>query len=122
MIDHLKKDNMPKKCLLACADEILLGSIVEDLISRGDELSCTGIIGKSTSELMAAIEKIQPDVLVMCHKTHNTLPVRFLDILARYPGMRIITVSTDDNYMHIYGKQKVLMRNSSDLLSIIQNV
>ncbi len=111
---------MPTKCLLACAEEFLLGSIVEDLLNQGNDLVCSEIICKSQDEVVKAIERDKPDVLIVCHKTHNTVPIQFAQLYARYPTMLIITVSTDDNYMHIYGKQKVLITQSADLLSAIQ--
>jgi len=111
---------MPTNCLLACADEYLLGSIVEDLLNHGDDLVCSEIIGNSHAEVFSAVERNEPDVLILCHKTHNTIPIQFAQLIARYPAMLIITVSSDDNYMHIYGKQKVLLTSSSDLVSVIE--
>ena len=111
---------MPTKCLLACTDELLLGSIVEYLLTQGDVLICSEIISSSQKDIIQAIEHHNPDVLIFCHKTHNTAPLQFAELFTRYPAMLIISVSTDDNYMHIYGKQKVLMTQSSDLLSVIQ--
>lgn len=112
---------MPIKCILASKDELLLGSIVEELLTRSNDLELIEIMGKSPAELIAAIEQNQPEVIVLCHATHDTIPADYLGILQRFPELLIITVSTDDNYMHIYGKQKVLMTQSSDLLSVIQS-
>jgi len=111
---------MPTKCLIACADELLLGSIVENLLNQSEGLVCSEISSFSQKEVFAAVDRDQPDVLILCHKTHNTLPIPFAQLFTLYPAMLIITVSTDDNYMHIYGKQKVLMTQSSDLISVIQ--
>jgi len=111
---------MPTKCLLACADEYLLGSIVEDLLNHGDDLVCSEISGNSHEEVFSAVERNEPDVLILVHKTHNTIPIQFAQLITRYPAMLIITVSSDDNFMHIYGKQKVLLTSSSDLLLAIE--
>jgi hypothetical protein len=111
---------MPTKCLLACADEFLLASIVEELLNQGDDLVCSEVVSISQTEVLAAIDRVTPDVLILCHRTHNTVPIQFAQLFMRYPAMLIITVSTDDNYMHIYGKQKVLMTQSKDLLAAIQ--
>jgi len=112
---------MPTKCLLACTEERLLGSIVEDLLNQSDDLVCSEIIGGSPKEITQAVELHKPDVLIFCHKTHNTVPVQFAQLFTLYPEMLIITVSTDDNYMHIYGRQRVMISQSGDLLSAIQN-
>lgn len=112
---------MPTKCILARTDELLLGSIVEDLLIQGDDLELTEIIGKSKNEVIDAIDRLHPDVLVLCRKTHDTITSNFMQLLQDYPDLLIITVSTDDNYMHIYGKQKVLITQSSDILSVIQS-
>jgi hypothetical protein len=112
---------MPIKCILACSEELLLGSIVEDLLTQNEGLELIEVIGKSQMELIEAIEAHKPHVLVLCHKSHDTIPTDYLDILQKLPELLIITVSTDDNYMHIYGRQKVLIRRSTDLLSVIQS-
>ena len=112
---------MPTKCILACADELLLGSIVEGLLTQRDGLELIEIIGKSKKEVVDAIDRLHPDVLLLCHKTHDTIPSNFMQLLQDYPDLLIVTVSTDDNYMHIYGKQLVLITPSTDLISVIQD-
>jgi hypothetical protein len=112
---------MPTNCILSCTDELLFESIVESLLSNLDDLELTQMIGSSQMELLEAIEKIQPQVLVLCHRTHDTLPTDYIFFLQHYPDLKIITVSSEDNYMHIYGKQKVLIKQSTDLLSVIQS-
>ena len=112
---------MPTKCILVSKEELLLGSIVEELLTHNDTLDLTEIRETSQKELFDALEQIHPEVLIICHKTHYTLPIEYLQILQRFPDLLIITISSDDNYMHIYNKQKVLMRQSSDLLSVIQS-
>lgn len=112
---------MSTKCILARKDELLLGSIVEDLLTHSEGMELTEIMGRSQAELIEAVENNHPEVLIMCHKSHDTMPADYLGILQKFPDLLIITVTTDDNYMHIYGKQKVLMTQSSDLLSIIRN-
>jgi hypothetical protein len=112
---------MTIKCILACTEELLLGSIVEDLLTQSDSLDLIEIIGKSQMELLDAVEVNQPQVLVLCDKTHDSIPNDYFDILQKLPELLIVTVSMDDNYMHIYGKQKVLIRQSTDLLSVIQS-
>jgi hypothetical protein len=111
---------MPTKCLLACADDTLLATIVEDLLRQGDDLVCSEVVSISQAEVIDAIERVAPDVLILCHKTHNTILLQLAQLYFNYPSMLIITVSTDDNYMHIYGRQKVLMTQSKDLLAAIQ--
>jgi DNA-binding NarL/FixJ family response regulator len=112
---------MPIKCLLACADEMLLGSIVEDLLTQDNNMELCEIIGMSQPEVIKAIERKNPDVVVFCYQTHDTVPSNFMRILQDYPELLIITVTSDDNHMHIYGKQKVLMTQSEDLISVIQS-
>jgi DNA-binding NarL/FixJ family response regulator len=112
---------MPTKCILACTDELLFESIVESLLAQHDDLELIQMIGNSKMELLEAIEINQPQVLVLCHRTHDTFPTDYLFFLQHHPDLKIITVSMADNYMHIYGKQKVLIKQSTDLLSVIQN-
>ena len=81
---------------------------------------CSEIVSSSQNEVLDAIERVEPDVLILCHKTHNTIPLQVAQLYLNFPAMLIITVSTDDNYMHIYGRQKVLMTQSQDLLAAIR--
>lgn len=112
---------MPIKCLIACENEFLLGTIVENLLAPITNMELSGIIGTSKSEMVEAIERKKPDVIIFCNNSHNTAPANLVRIIKSYPDIRIVTVTANDNYMHIYGKQKYLMTKSTDLVEFIQN-
>lgn len=112
---------MQTKCLLACADERLLGAIIEDLLIKDDNLELIEIIGTSEAEVFGALDSQHPNVIIFCYKTHDAIPPIITLISNEYPELLTITITSDDNYMHINGKQKILVTQTSDLLSVIHN-
>ena len=112
---------MPTKCLLACANEGMLGAIIEDLLIQDGSLELTAIIGTSNAEVIGSLESQHPDVIIFYCNTHDSIPSNITLIRNEYPELLIISVTPDDNYMQVNGNQKILMTQSSDLLSVIHN-
>jgi len=112
---------MPTKCLLACENEFLLGAIIEDILNKDSSLKLTAIIGISDAEVIEALESQHPDVIIYCHKTRDDFSSNITYINNKFPELLMITITPDDNYMQLNGKQEILVTQSSDLLSVIHN-
>ena len=112
---------MSTKCLLACEDEFLLGAIIEDILNKDSSLKLTAIIGISNADVIEALERQHPDVIIYCHKTRDDFSANITHINNEFPELLIIAITPDDNYMQINGKQKIPVTQSADLLSVIHN-
>lgn len=108
-------------CLLACENEFLLGAIIEDILNKDNSLKLTAIIGISDAEMIEALESQHPDVIIYCHKTRDDFSSNITYINNKFPELLMITITPDDNYMQLNGKQEILVTQSSDLLTVIHN-
>ena len=108
-------------CLLACEDEFLLGAIIEDILNKDSSLKLTAIIGISDAEVIEALESQHPDVIIYCHKTRDDFSSNITYINNKFPELLMITITPDDNYMQLNGKQEILVTQSTDLLTVIHD-
>jgi len=108
-------------CLLACENEFLLGAIIEDILNKDSSLKLTAIIGISDAEVIEALESQHPDVIIYCHKTRDDFSSNITYINSKFPELLMITITPDDNYMQLNGKQEILVTQSTDLLTVIHD-
>jgi hypothetical protein len=71
--------------------------------------------------LVDRAKRIGPDVVIVyaedCLEDAN-LPLR---LIQNQPNLRVVTVSLEDNQMQVYSKHSILVREVSDLLSVIED-
>ena len=71
--------------------------------------------------LMAELEKCDPDVIIM-HQTDCTKDMELPWTLVRKcHGAKVITVSPESNSLEMLNSRKVIVKEASDLLSIIES-
>ena len=102
----------------------------EDLLSSSVELYLTAqkgwrVIGISIEEnyetLIQTVAKVHPDVVIIHqgdHSANSSLPMQ---LIQDYPGLRVITMSLQDNLMEVYSKQNILVKAASDLISVVES-
>ena len=110
---------MTIKCILVCARQMLLAAALEDLLAQLGGLEVVEIVDDNEAVLQEAIERIKPDIVILCQSTHHTNPTRVIRLLMQYSQLHVITVSAVDNLLHIYGKQEIMIQKTSDLISAI---
>ena len=103
----------------------------EDLLSSSVELFLTNQKGwevisisneESFNALLEAVDKMHPDVVIIHQgdrSTNSSLPMQ---LIQDYPGLRVITMSLQDNLMEVYSKQNILVKAASDLISVVESV
>jgi DNA-binding NarL/FixJ family response regulator len=103
----------------------------EDLLSSSVELFLTAqkgwkVINISNEEnfdaLLLAVDKEHPDVVILQQGDragNSNLPIK---LLQDHPGLKVITVSLNDNLMEVYSKQNILVKSASDLISVVEAV
>jgi hypothetical protein len=73
------------------------------------------------AHLVDRAKRIGPDVVIVyaedCLEDAN-LPLR---LIQNQPNLRVVTVSLEDNQMQVYSKHSILVREVSDLLSVIED-
>jgi len=102
----------------------------EDLLSSSVELFLTNQKGwevisisneESFNALLQAVDKMHPDVVIIHQgdrSANSSLPMQ---LIQDHPGLKVITLSLQDNLMEVYSKQKILVKAASDLISVVES-
>jgi hypothetical protein len=101
--------------------EDLLGRSVELFLSEHQEWEVLRLPNRQVDEgLLEITLREKPDVAILylgnC-SDNQSLPMR---LIQQCPGLKVITVSLENNTMAVYCKQEVMVENVSDLLSVIE--
>ena len=70
--------------------------------------------------LLREIRRLNPEVVILCgYKSEDSAIA--LHLIEERPSLKVVTLGLDSNHMQVYSKQNVLLREASDLLSILEN-
>lgn len=109
---------MPK--ILVIDPERLLGAALTCLLYQERNLVVLGFTPDTTSALVNQIHHIRPDVVLVDLASHFADALQRLPIYS-YTGLHLISVSTEDNWVIIDDKQRVLITKRTDLAELVQN-
>ncbi len=109
------------KMIIVWSKEDLLGLSIEYLISANEDWKVVSISNKKDFEkLLQSTKDIQQDIFVV-YQSCRDHPTNLLpQLLQNYPAIRIIAVSLDTNTMEVYSKQKIMVKQASDLIAVIE--
>jgi chemotaxis response regulator CheB len=98
----------------------MLNRAITDLLYTSDcELKIIKSGANDVNGLIAETSKIKPDVVILGEST----PLARMDVLGNllmsYPEMRVVVVSEESNWLHIFDKKDKLMARNSDLLDAL---
>lgn len=104
--------------IIVVESERLLGAAIISLLQREPNVYIMGLALNTTSALIDKINHIQPDVVIVDRTSH------FVDVLQRLPlcnhtNFRLLLVNTEDNWVFINNKHRVLLKKYSDLARLI---
>jgi len=116
-----QEKSMETKRILICSNEFILGASLINLLAGEDDLEVVGLAGLGQEALLKAIHKYRPfavvisDIYLVSDKTFLT------HIIHHYPGLKIISVNTDNNQINAYRNKEYTLSQASDLASIIRS-
>ncbi len=107
-------------CVLAIRPDSLLNrALAGILLTSKDNLRVINSHADDLPGLLSEVDELKPDVVLL----GESLPLAAKDILGHLlmnsPEMRVIVVSEDTNWLHVFDKQEMLMTRQSDLLELI---
>ena len=110
-----------QKAILWGRDDLLARALESFLAARGTWEIIRILPEQGEDYLLEQAKKIQPKVIILypgdC-AAENDLPIR---LIQNQPVLRVATVSMENNLIEIYQKYNRIIRESSDLLSIIED-
>jgi chemotaxis response regulator CheB len=107
-------------CLLAVGQHSLMNqALVAALLSSNPEHEVVTSNAEDLDALVNEISELKPNVVVL----GEAIPLAAMDSLAHVlislPELRVIVVSQDTNWVHVFNKREQLLTRQSDLLDIV---
>ncbi|HEY3312643.1 MAG TPA: hypothetical protein VGK00_13465 [Anaerolineales bacterium] len=111
----------PKTVLIWGGDDLLSSSIELYLASRSDWTVINIDKQAGCKALETALESTQAGIVIIRLEDQPTPDNISISLMQNHPALKVITVGLDNNSLEVYCKQKVLVRQPSDLISVIEN-
>jgi len=102
-------------------EDNLLSELISRLLNQATDLDVVGLAPRDEAALVEEISRIRPAVVVLDTATQLTNPDSLLCRLSDVADMLLVAVSVNDNAIRIYGKQKVVITQSEELVAIIRS-
>jgi chemotaxis response regulator CheB len=109
-------------CILIVVTNTLLKQAMTNLIANHSDMTVVTRGMNTVEELIDEIARHSPDVVVLEEGTLLSSAETLVSLLMLYPGLRVIVLSEQSNWLHIYSKEEVLMTQATDLVNLIQSV
>lgn len=112
---------METKKILLWGQDDLLSTSMELFLTSQEGLEVHNITHQETCEtLIQVVDKMNPDVIVINRENCIFDPDLPTTLIKNHAGLKVISISLDNNIMEVYGKQDVLIESVSDFISVIQ--
>jgi len=112
---------MRSKTIVVWGKEDTLKSSIEYFLSARKNWKVVSISNvEDPKALLLAVKTTQPDIVIIyqgCHGCPTYLP---LQLLQDYPVIKVITISLENNMIEVYSKQKIMIKQASDLIAAIE--
>ena len=110
------------KTVVVWGRDDLLSLSIEYVLAAKVDWKVVNISNKEDLEaLMLAVETTQPDIVIINQGCHNGLTNLPGQLLQDHPAIKVITISLENNEMEVYSKQKIMVKQASDLITVIEN-
>jgi hypothetical protein len=110
------------KMIVIWGSEDILSSSIELFLAGKDEWKVVSISNKEGLDaLILAVETTQPDIVIIhqgCQNDPANLPMQ---LLQDHPAIKVIKISLENNMMDVYSKQEIMVKQASDLITVIEN-
>lgn len=106
--------------VLVMAKNSLLNSVLTDLLSKHSELTVMAGEAVDVENLLSEIIHFEPAVVLMGQSNPLASPQSLSRIMALRPRLRVILVSEETNWLHIYHKEDVLLTCADDFYQAVQ--
>jgi len=108
------------KTIVLWGHDDLLSSFLEHfLVTRKGWEVINLSISQNLDALVQVLDITGADVLIIQLGDHVIDPCIPQALQQSYPGLRVITLSLNDNLMEVYSKQNILVQSAEDLITVL---
>lgn len=120
--DLVKTIHMMKKHRVLVVDEdSLFSNGIELLLVLQESLEIIGKTPANIQQIATRLEQTRPDVMVISDEFGATQPQFVLEMLTRYPALRVVVFSQMGNRVNIINNREVIVESAADLIAAITN-
>ena len=112
----------PKMIVVWGSEDILSSSIEHFLASKEDWKVVRASKKEDLEALLLAVENTNPDIVIIYREESHWVFNLPLQPLLDHPAIKVITISLENNEMHVYSKQNICVKEASDLIAAIEDV
>jgi hypothetical protein len=109
-----------KKIVVWGRDDILSSSIEFFLGTQADWKVVSVGSDQDVDDLLQAVETVKPDIVVINKTCPNDLSDLAMELLLAHSPITLITINLDNNAMEVYSKQRIMVKQASDLIVAIE--
>ena len=78
-------------------------------------------IERGAAYLVEQVERNRPDVVILYSGDHAVDQSLLVQLIGNQSDLKVVAVSLENNLMQVYSKHNFILREASDLLSIIED-
>ena len=113
---------MKTKTVLLCGQDDILSHSVDLFLSSRKDWKVIRISSHcALKQLLKKIKNVNPDVVILHQGSHADSTNLPSHLMKDHAGLKVITISSENNSMEIYNKEQVWLKTADDLLSIIED-
>jgi len=108
------------KRVLVIGDGKLIGSGVESILSRENDLVIMHTIPTTKAAFKKEIATFKPDVIIIDENLKLLNLSRFLGLLEQIPAVRLMILALEENRIQIFDKQDVQIEQLADFVNEVR--
>ena len=116
---HFPQESNLKRVLVISSKDILSVGVA-GFLSREDDFEVINKNITDNSALVSALEELRPVVLIINESLLKADCPAIFGWLRDFPAWCVIVLNEQENLLHIYEKQEVVLGGASDLVAIIR--
>jgi len=110
------------KIVVVWGGESILCSSIQHLLAAEQDWTVVSVSNMHDFEaIFPSINNNFSDIVIIHPAEHDKPGDLPLQLLHEHADIRVITISLENNVMNIYNKQSLLVKEASDLITVIEN-
>jgi hypothetical protein len=99
----------------------MLGLAVENRLSSESDLQVIIVDSEDRYGLLQSVARYQPGTIILDQSVILEDSAFFVSLLEELPELRVIGISVEDNWLHMYCKREVEVTQAVDLTEIVRS-
>jgi hypothetical protein len=109
-----------EKVIVLLGEDTLLGSAIEILLAPRKDWQVVKMQTDIVPSMIHNIEMLAPSAVIVFQHERIGGTKMLMQLLEDCPGLKVITVSMDENSIQVYHNQMIWVKEAADLLSAVE--